>query len=118
VALRGAIVVTKVPDYGEFILSELTQPFESGRSRGHHSDLTYFFPLMAPRRATLSQAEQRLGRKPIYGTFDAAFESGPSRGHAWYVYAYFHGTCEAPPHEGFAVVPFSEKGGKAPRRAT
>jgi hypothetical protein len=84
----SGIVVTKVPGYGEFVLAELTQPFDQG-------DVTYFFPLM-------QQVEQRLRYKPRYGTFDAAFD-------AWYVYAYFHDESE-PPH-GFAVVPFSEKGG-------
>ncbi|MGQ0600242.1 MAG: hypothetical protein ACT4QE_00940 [Anaerolineales bacterium] len=78
----SGIVVTKVPDWGEFVLAELTQPFDQG-------DTTYFFPLMA-------QVEQRLG------TFDAAFD-------AWYVYAYFHR--ENDPASGFAAVPFSEKGG-------
>ena len=88
----SGIVVTKAPGYGEFVIAELTQTFD-------HADLTYFFPLMA-------QTEQRLGRKPKFGTFDAAFD-------AWYVYAYFHSTCEEPPTGGFAAVPFSEKGGKA-----
>jgi hypothetical protein len=88
----SGIVVTKVPNYGEFVIAELTQTFD-------HADLTYFFPLMA-------QAEQRLGRKPKFGTFDAAFD-------AWYVYAYFHSTCEESSAGGFAAVPFSEKGGKA-----
>ena len=36
----SGIVVTKVPELGEFVLAELTQPFD-------HGDLTYFFPLMA-----------------------------------------------------------------------
>jgi hypothetical protein len=84
----SGIVVTKVPGGGEFVLAELTQPFDQG-------DTTYFFPLMA-------QVEQRLGYKPRIGTFDAAFD-------AWYVYAYFHR--ENDPTGGFAAVPFSEKGG-------
>jgi hypothetical protein len=89
----SGIVVTKVPELGEFVLAEFTQPFD-------HGDLTYFFPLMA-------QTQQRLGRKPKFGTFDAAFD-------AWYVYDYFAtATCESPPAGGFAAVPFSEKGGKA-----
>ena len=90
----SGLVVTKVSGLGEFVLAELTQPFD-------HGDLTYFFPLM-------SQAEQRLGYRPKFGTFDAAFDS-------WYVYAYFHGTCDESPtqgFQGFAAVPFSEKGGK------
>lgn len=51
----SGIVVTKVPGCGEFVLAEMTQPFD-------HGDLTYFFPLMR-------QAEQRLGFKPHFGTF-------------------------------------------------
>lgn len=84
----SGIVVAKVPDYGEFVLAELTQPFDQ-------ADVTYFFPLM-------QQVEARLGYKPRYGTFDAAFD-------AWYVYAYFHD--ESEPTRGYAVIPFSEKGG-------
>ncbi len=85
-------MVTKVPDFGEFVLAELTQPFD-------HGDLTYFFPLM-------QQTEQRLGFKPRFGTFDAAFD-------AWYVYAYFSATSDGSPTHGFAAIPFSEKGGKS-----
>ncbi len=84
----SGVVVTKVPGWGEFVLAELTQPFDQG-------DVTYFFPLM-------HQVEERLGAKPRFGTFDAAFD-------AWYVYAYFYR--ENNPASGFAVVPFSEKGG-------
>ena len=86
----SGVVVTKVPKLGEFILAELTQPFD-------HGDVSYFFPLM---RTT----EQRLERRPDYGTFDAAFD-------AWYVYEYFHRPSH--PETGFAAVPFSGKGGKA-----
>jgi hypothetical protein len=84
----SGIVVTKVPEWGEFVLAEWTQPFDQG-------DLTYFFPL-------LQQVEERLGFRPRFGAFDAAFD-------AWYVYAYFHR--ESDPTGGFAAVPFSEKGG-------
>ena len=84
----SGVVVTKVPGWGEFVLAELTQPFDQG-------DVSYFFPLMR-------QVEAHLGKKPRYGTFDAAFD-------AWYVYAYFHD--ESEPTRGFAAVPFSEKGG-------
>jgi hypothetical protein len=84
----SGIVVTKVPHWGEFVLAELTQPFDRG-------DVSYFFPLM-------TQVEQRLGYKPRFGTFDAAFD-------AWYVYAHFY--CENDPAGGFAAVPFSGKGG-------
>ena len=46
----------------------------------------------------MQQVEQRLGRRPRYGAFDAAYD-------AFYVYQYFH---EA---GGFAAVPLVEKGG-------
>jgi hypothetical protein len=83
----SGVVVVKVPNYGEFVLAELTQPF-------NQPDLAYFFPLMA-------KTEQVLGFKPRFGTFDAAFD-------AWYVYDYFHRDDDP---EAFAAVPFSEKGG-------
>jgi hypothetical protein len=83
----SGVVVAKVPDYGEFVMAEMTQPFD-------HADLTYFFPLMR-------QTEERLGRRPRFATFDAAFD-------AWYVYAHFYR--ENDPLGGFAAVPFSEKG--------
>jgi hypothetical protein len=84
----SGLVVTKVPGWGEFVLAELTQPFDQG-------DVTYFFPL-------LQQIEARLGARPRFGTFDAAFD-------AWYVYAYF--ARDSDPAHGMAAVPFSEKGG-------
>jgi len=84
----SGVVVAQVPDYGEFVIAEMTQPFDQG-------DVTYFFPLMR-------QTEERLGYRPPYATFDAAFD-------AWYVYAHFHR--ENDPRGGFAAVPFSEKGG-------
>lgn len=83
----SGVVVTKVPHWGEFVLAELTQPFDQ-------ADVSYFFPLMA-------QVEQRLGHKPRWGAFDAAFD-------AWYVYDYFHRPDDP---SAFAAVPFSEKGG-------
>jgi hypothetical protein len=83
----SGIVAAKIQGYGEFILAEMTQPFD-------HGDVTYFFPLM-------QQVEARLGYRPRYATFDAAFD-------AWYVYAYFYR--ENDPDSGFAAVPFSEKG--------
>lgn len=79
----SGIAVTKVPAGGEFVLAELTQTFDNG-------DATYFFPLMA-------QVEQRLGRRPRYGTGDAAFD-------AFYVYDYFH----SEDHDGFAAVPLRQ----------
>ncbi len=86
----SGIVVVKVPAWGEFVVAELTQTFD-------HSDVSYFFPLMA-------QTEARLARKPRFGAFDAAFD-------AWYVYAYFYD--EKDPTGGFAAVPFVAKGGYA-----
>jgi hypothetical protein len=79
----SGVVSTKVPDWGEFVLAELTQTFDKG-------DTTYFLPLMA-------QTECRLGRKPRYGALDKAYD-------AFYVYQYFH---EA---GGFAAVPLVAKG--------
>ena len=57
----------------------------------NHDDLTYFFPL-------LNQVKRRLGRKPLYGALDAAFD-------AFYVYEYFYQA------GGFAAVPFDSRGG-------
>jgi hypothetical protein len=79
----SGVIASKVPDWGEFVLAELTQTFDKG-------DATYFFPLM-------QQVERRLGRRPRYGAFDKAFD-------AFYVYQYFH---EA---GGFAAVPLVAKG--------
>lgn len=76
-------VVTKVPGYGEFMLAEWTQTFDK-------SDPSFFFPLMA-------QVERRLGKRPQYGTADAAFD-------AFYIHQYFH---EA---GGFAAVPLTRRG--------
>jgi hypothetical protein len=88
----SGVIVVKVPDWGEFVLAEITQPFDK-------SDVSYFFPLM-------HQAEQRLGFRPRFGTFDAAFD-------AFYVYAYFHRPDDP---SAFAAVPFSEKGGYKSRK--
>lgn len=79
----SGVVAAKVPEWGEFVLAEMTQPFNC-------SDVSYFFPLMAV-------VEQRLGRKPRFGTLDAAFD-------AFYIYEYFHQA------GGFAAVPKAEKG--------
>lgn len=79
----SGVVATKVSGIGEFVLAELTQTFDFG-------DVTYFLPLMA-------QIEQRLGRRPRFGTADAAFD-------AWYVYDYFY----QPEQEGFAAVPLRQ----------
>jgi len=87
----SGVVATKAAGWGEVILAELTQPFNKG-------DTTYFFPLMAT-------TERRLGFRPRFGAFDAAFD-------AFYVYDYF----VSPKQGGFAAVPFSEKGNTKSRQ--
>jgi hypothetical protein len=79
---------TKVPGWGEFVLAEYTQPFNC-------SDVSYFFPLM-------DTTTRRLGFHPRYGAFDAAFDT-------WYVHADFH----SDEHDGFAAVPFADRGATA-----
>jgi hypothetical protein len=85
----SGVVATKVSGWGEFVLAELTQPFDC-------SDVSYFFPLLA-------DAERRLGFRPRFGAFDAAFD-------AWYVYAHFHRSGR-PWQHAFAAVPFAQRGG-------
>jgi len=87
----SGVVAAKVPGWGEFVMAELTQPFDQ-------PDVSYFFPLMA-------DVERRLGSRPKFGAFDAAFD-------AFYVYEYFHQAGQ----EGFAAVPFSERGGHKARQ--
>lgn len=82
----SGVVATKVPDWGEFALAELTLSFEQ-------PDVAYFYPLMA-------HVERRLGFRPQFGALDAAFD-------AFYIYEYFH----SDEHDGFAAVPFTERGG-------
>jgi hypothetical protein len=82
----SGVVATKVAEWGEFVLAELTQPFDQ-------PDVAYFYPLM-------TQVECRLGFRPKYAAFDAAFD-------AWYVFEYFY----SPDHDGFAAIPFTERGG-------
>jgi hypothetical protein len=86
----SGIVATKVSDWGEFVLAELTLPFDQ-------PDVAYFHPLMA-------DAERRLGFRPRFGAFDAAFD-------AFYVYEYFHRDGE-PIEAAFAAVPLSKRGGE------
>lgn len=83
----SGVAATKVAAWGEFVLAELTQPFDQ-------PDVSYFHPLMA-------QVERRLGYKPRFGAFDAAFD-------AFYVYEYFA--------DGFAAVPFAARGRQGPRQ--
>lgn len=87
----SGVVATRLIEEVEVVLAEMTQTFDQ-------DDKSYFFPLMA-------EVERRLGRKPRYGALDAAFD-------AWYVYEYFH----SPDHDGFAAVPFVQRGGHPPRR--
>ncbi len=84
----SGVVTTKGDGWGEIVLAELTQPFD-------HGDVSYFTPLMA-------DAERRLGRRPRFGAFDAAYD-------AFYIYEYFD---EA---GGFAAVPFVDRGGQGRR---
>jgi hypothetical protein len=81
----SGVVATKIPEWGEFVIAELTQPF-------NEPDVSYFEPLM-------TSTEQRLGFKPAFGAFDAAFD-------AFYIYAHFHRPARSW-REGFAAVPFS-----------
>jgi hypothetical protein len=84
----SGVVATKVPQWGEFVLAELTQPFNC-------PDVSYFFPL-------LTDTERRLGFRPLFGAFDAAFDS-------FYVYAHFHRVGE-PWETAFAAVPLTKRG--------
>ncbi len=85
----SGIVVTRLPDDTEVVLAERTRPF-------NEFDPSHFRPLMA-------QVEARLGRKPRFGTWDAAFD-------AHYVYDYFDQA------GGFAAVPFNPGGSKRAKR--
>lgn len=85
----SGVVATKVDSWGEFVLAELTQTFDQ-------ADVSYFQPLM-------QTVERRLGRKPHFGAFDAAFD-------AFYVYEYFANV------KGFAAVPFVDRGGQGKRQ--
>jgi hypothetical protein len=84
----SGVVATKVPGWGEFVLAELTLPFD-------RNDITYFFPLMG-------DTQRRLGRPSRYGAFDMGFE-------AFYVFDYFHQA------GGFAAIPLSKRGDKSRR---
>src|SRR4051794_16629190 len=64
----SGIVVTRLPTGTEVVVAERTRPF-------NESDISYFYPLM-------TQVEQRLGRRPKVGIWDAAYD-------AHYVYDYF-----------------------------
>ncbi len=79
----SGVIATKIPNYGEFVLAELTQPF-------NQPDVSYFEPLM-------QQTVKRLEHKPLYGAFDAGFD-------AFYIYEYFHRKHKTW-HDGFAAIP-------------
>jgi hypothetical protein len=61
----SGVAAATIPDYGDVVLAEYTQPFNEG-------DVTYFEPLY-------QQTVQALGEFPQHITADAAFD-------AWYVY--------------------------------
>lgn len=84
----SGVVATKVPGWAEVVLAELTQPFDA-------SDASYFAPLMIA-------TERRLGFRPRFGAFDAAFD-------AFYVYEHFHQEGQTWQH-GFAAVPWAKRG--------
>jgi hypothetical protein len=86
----SGVVATKIPGWGEFILAELTLPF-------NQPDVAYFHPLMA-------DTQRRLGFRPRFGALDAAYD-------AFYVYEYFHRD-NLPLDQAFAAVPLSKRGGK------
>lgn len=78
----SGVVATKLAEWGEFVLAELTQAFDK-------SEVSYFFPLM-------QQVEERLGKRPRFAALDAAFD-------AFYVYEHF--APQDPSQAGFAAVP-------------
>jgi hypothetical protein len=78
----SGVVTTKVDEWGEFVLAELTQTFD-------HADESYFLPLMA-------QTEENLGQKPRFGALDGAYDT-------FYVHEYF--TLAG----GFAAVPWADR---------
>jgi hypothetical protein len=81
-------VVTRLPDWGEFVLAEMTDTFDK-------ADVRFFFPLM-------EQVEQRLGFRPRFAALDAAFD-------AFYVYDFFH----SDDHDGFAAIPLKQLNGQS-----
>jgi hypothetical protein len=77
----SGVAAATVPDYGDVVLAEYTQPF-------NEADVTYFRPLY--QRAVVA-----LKQFPTHVTADAAFD-------AWYVYE-----CAAR-HEGIGAVPLNQ----------
>lgn len=82
----SGVVATKISGWAEVVLAELTLTFDQ-------PDVAYFYPLMA-------HVERRLGFRPKYAAFDAAFD-------AFYIYEYFF----SEEHDGFAAVPLTGRGG-------
>ena len=78
----SGVVATKVDDWCEVVLAEMTQTFD-------HADESYFHPLMA-------QTEVNLGQKPKFGALDGAYDT-------FYVHEYF--TLAG----GFAAVPWADR---------
>ena len=78
----SGVVATKVDDWCEVALAEMTQTF-------NHADESYFYPLMA-------QTEVNLGQKPKFGALDGAYDT-------FYVHEYF--TLAG----GFAAVPWADR---------
>ena len=86
----SGVIATKIFGWAEVVLAELTQTFDA-------ADISYFQPLMV-------DTERRLGFRPRFGAFDAAFD-------AWYVYEHFHHEGESW-QEAFAAVPWAKRGPK------
>jgi len=79
-----------VPDYGDVVLAEYTQPF-------NENDITYFLPLFI-------QSVAHLGFFPTHITADAAFD-------AWYVYQ------TVAFRDGIAAIPLNSHGHPDSQRA-
>jgi len=84
----SGIVATRIPGWAEIVLAELTQTFDT-------PDVSYFEPLMA-------DTERRLGFRPRFGAFDAAFD-------AFYIYEYFDHAGQSW-ESGFAAIPWAQRG--------
>jgi hypothetical protein len=79
----SGIATATIPDYGDVVLAEYTQPF-------NESDVSYYLPLFIQMVAVR-------GHFPLHVTADAAYD-------AWYVYQ----TCAH--REGIAAIPLNQHG--------
>jgi hypothetical protein len=79
----SGVAAATVPDYGDVVLAEHTQPF-------NQNDITYYRPLY-------QKTVIALNHFPLYSTGDAAFD-------AWFVY---HDMAQ---HGGIAAVPLNQHG--------